>query len=267
MGADHRGDPAVEPAGDGDLLARRLGVEVDDHDLRLLPRLLDERVDHLERPAGDVEEQPAHQVDDRDRRAVGRRGDRERAARRTGCDVRRADHPLRLLEVGRDLVARPDVVAQRDDIRTGGEQLVGELRRQPASIRGVLAVDDAERRRRAPRGAPGSRSSTARRPGEPNTSARKRMRIRPAFLGLRRGGGADGDLDVVAGVLRVARERELLDPREVDHRADLRGALRSAPSRRSARGRPRRCATERTSDGSLVGWMSITEPYCLPFRT
>ena len=26
------------------------------------------------------------------------------------------------------------------------------------------------------------------------------------------------------------------------------------------------CATERTSDGSLVGWMSITEPYFLPFR-
>ena len=70
-------------------------------DLRLLPRLLDERVDDLERPARDVEEERAHQVDDRDRRPVGGRRDRERPARRAGRDVRRADHPLRLLEVGR----------------------------------------------------------------------------------------------------------------------------------------------------------------------
>ena len=66
------------------------------------------------------------------------------AARRAGRDVGRPDHALRLREVGADLVARPDVVAERDDVGAGGEQPVRQLRRQPPPVRGVLAVDDAE---------------------------------------------------------------------------------------------------------------------------
>ena len=42
VGADHGGRPAVEHARERDLLARRLGVEVDDHHRRLAPHLLDE---------------------------------------------------------------------------------------------------------------------------------------------------------------------------------------------------------------------------------
>jgi hypothetical protein len=36
------------------------------------------------------------------------------------------------------------VVAERDHVRPGGEQLVGQLRGDPRAVRGVLAVDDRE---------------------------------------------------------------------------------------------------------------------------
>ena len=38
----------------------------------------------------------------------------------------------------------PDVVARRDDVGSGGEELLGELRRKPDAVGGVLAVDDAK---------------------------------------------------------------------------------------------------------------------------
>jgi hypothetical protein len=37
------------------------------------------------------------------------------------------------------------VVSQCDHVRTGREQALGELGRQPSAVGGVLAVDDAER--------------------------------------------------------------------------------------------------------------------------
>ena len=72
MHADHRGDQAVEPSGERDLLARRLGMEVDDDDRRRRPRLLDERVDHLPRGDGRGQKELAEQVDDGDGAAVSR---------------------------------------------------------------------------------------------------------------------------------------------------------------------------------------------------
>jgi hypothetical protein len=36
------------------------------------------------------------------------------------------------------------VVAERDHVGTRGENLVGQLRRQPGAVGGVLSVDDAE---------------------------------------------------------------------------------------------------------------------------
>jgi hypothetical protein len=36
------------------------------------------------------------------------------------------------------------MVAECDDVRAGGEQPVGESRRDPSAVRGVLAVEDAE---------------------------------------------------------------------------------------------------------------------------
>src|SRR5918999_3699632 len=59
------------------------------------------------------------------------------------------------------------------------------------------------------------RSSTARLPGAPTTSPTNRI-----FRGSadrQRGGGPDFERDVVAGVLRVAREGLPLDERQFEH--------------------------------------------------
>jgi hypothetical protein len=59
-------------------------------------------------------------------------------------EVGRPDDPIAALEVRQELAARPGVVAEGQDVGAGGEQLLGELRRQPAPVGRVLGVDDAE---------------------------------------------------------------------------------------------------------------------------
>src|SRR5207237_4249083 len=56
----------------------------------------------------------------------------------------RPDHALRRLEVGGDPRPPPDVVSERDHVRAGREQPLGELRRDPDAVGDVLAVQDAE---------------------------------------------------------------------------------------------------------------------------
>jgi hypothetical protein len=58
--------------------------------------------------------------------------------------VGRPDDPIAALQVREELTARPGVVAEREDVGAGGEQLLGELRRKPAAVGRVLGVDDAE---------------------------------------------------------------------------------------------------------------------------
>src|SRR5439155_16830316 len=75
-------------------------------------------------------------------------------------------------------------------------------------------------------------SSTARRPGTPKTSARKRIFNAAGFLlaGRENRGRAQLDGHVVPGVVRVARERlalddgEVGDPPQLRRAADYRGA-------------------------------------------
>src|SRR5262249_34705679 len=75
---------------------------------------------------------------------VGGRLHGQAGARGVDGEVRRPDHPVRAAEVRRDLHAPPGVVAKRDDVCAGGEDLVRELRSQSRAVGGVLAVDDAE---------------------------------------------------------------------------------------------------------------------------
>ena len=111
------------------------------------------------------------------------------------------------------------MVAERDDVGAGGEELVGELRRDPDAVGDVLAVDDRE-------------------VGVVPLAQRREVLLHGAAAGgaedvceeedvqLRRDDrcGANFDRDVVAAVVRVLRERLLLDAREVDHGAELRRA-------------------------------------------
>ena len=97
---------SVEPAGERDLLARRLGVEVDEDDRRLA-RAPPRRARRPPRTGrGGVEEELAEQVDDGDRRAVAGRRDREAAARRVPGQFAGPHDAVGVREVGRDLAAR-----------------------------------------------------------------------------------------------------------------------------------------------------------------
>ena len=60
------------------------------------------------------------------------------------AEVRRADDPVGLVEERDEVALAPDVVAERDRVGAGGEELLGELRGQADAVRGVLAVHDAE---------------------------------------------------------------------------------------------------------------------------
>ena len=61
--------------------------------------------------------------------------------------VGRANDALLSVEVRVDLLAMVGVVAQRDDVDAGAEQLVGDLRRDAQAARDVLGVDHDEGRR------------------------------------------------------------------------------------------------------------------------
>ena len=140
--AEHGRHASVEPARECDLLARRLGVDVDDDDRACAPRLLDELVHELPRArAGSRKSEPMRLIT-----ATGvpsrRRRDREPAPGRAGAEVRGPDDPLGGREVRRDLGPPPGVVAERDRVRSVREQLLGEARRDADPVRRVLPVDD-----------------------------------------------------------------------------------------------------------------------------
>ena len=90
-----------------------------------------------------MEEQRAEDVDHRQSAAVRRRDDGEAASRRSARRVRRADDAIGRLEVRADLGPPERVVAERDRVGAHAEELIGEARRDPDAVRGVLAVHDA----------------------------------------------------------------------------------------------------------------------------
>ena len=121
------------------LLARRLGVEVDDDDMRLTASLLDQAIGSEERRLERVEREHAEQTDHRD--AVV---DRQAGSRCVRGHVRGAEHPVGSAQIGREARLPPSPVAERDHVRAGRKQPVGQLCRDPASGCRVLTVDDAE---------------------------------------------------------------------------------------------------------------------------
>jgi hypothetical protein len=81
---------------------------------------------------------------DGDADAVARLAAGEPAAGGLRAGVRGTDHALARGEIGGDSTAPIRVIAERDHVRSGREQLVGELSRDPRSVGCVLAVDDRE---------------------------------------------------------------------------------------------------------------------------
>ena len=79
---EHRRRLPVEEPCERDLLARRLGVDVDDDHRRSRERIVDERLRDLERVDGRLEEQRPLQVDHGDLGAVGRGNEDQAPPRR-----------------------------------------------------------------------------------------------------------------------------------------------------------------------------------------
>ena len=117
------------------------------------------------------------------------------------------------------------VVAERDDVDAGGEQLVGDLRRDPEAAGDVLAVDDDEV------GLRGARAARAAGRGASGGRGRRPRRRRRGWC------GASGTAHTLADGAMRARTRQTTD--ELG-----RGRARSTPSRRPrpapARRRPGR---------------------------
>jgi hypothetical protein len=119
-------------------------VDIDDDDRRLPPGVLDEVVEDLERGDRRIEVQVPEDVGDRDVRSVRGRCDGEGATRGLRREVGGPDYSLGPFEVRDDLPPAEDMVAERDDVRAGLEQPVGDLRRDADAVRCVLAVENAE---------------------------------------------------------------------------------------------------------------------------
>ena len=146
VGADDGRHAPVEVPAEADLLAGRLGMHVDEDVVGQAPEALEHGVDLDERRAARVQVEVAGEVHDAEADAVAL-DDRLAVAGLGGEVVGRAQDPRLVVEVAVDLLALVGVVAERDDVDAGGEQLVGDLRRDPDAAGDVLAVDDDERRR------------------------------------------------------------------------------------------------------------------------
>jgi len=145
VGADDGRHAAIEVPAHGDLLAGRLGVHVDEHVVGLAAQLLQDLVDLQKRHAARAQEDVAAEIDHPEPHAVVL--DHDPAAPWLGAQVvRRPDDRVGSVQVRVDVTTMERVIAQRDDVRPGGEQLVGDLRRDAEPARGVLRVDHEERR-------------------------------------------------------------------------------------------------------------------------
>ena len=147
MRAQHGRDPAREVAAHRDLLARRLGVEVDEHHGRLLAwprrRAAAAISNGLQAGSGWTNSRPirlttATRVPSRASTTVeprpGLRG-----------EVVGRPHDARLaIEIGAESPLVPGVVAERDAVDAAREDAIGEPVGDAGAVGGVLAVGDHE---------------------------------------------------------------------------------------------------------------------------
>lgn len=120
------GDAAHRETSPWRLFARRLGVHINEHHARLIFR--EQRVHRRERVIGvRIERKPPQKIDDAD-------GAERRCIRRVAPAgtlrgvIRRAQDARLLVEIRLQLPARPCMVAERHNVRSGGENGV-RLRR------------------------------------------------------------------------------------------------------------------------------------------
>jgi hypothetical protein len=147
VGANHGADATIKESSHCDLLARRLGVHVDENDGRLLaePRylLVHDEEGILERRVHERAPLGVHHRD-LDPRTV-RKLEHDRAvAGSAGWVVNRTEETRLGVEVRDDLPLVPDMIATGDDSDTAAQKIDADLRRNPAPSRRVFTVHDDE---------------------------------------------------------------------------------------------------------------------------
>ena len=177
VGADHQAGAAVAEMAHGHLLGGGLGVHVDDDGVghRAQRAGLQLAVDRGEGIVQRVHVHAAQQVDHQDPLAALGLEQLRAAARRVGEGriVQRPDQPRLAHDVGQRLLLVPGVVAQRQAVGAGVEQLAGGGLGDAEAGGGVLGVDDHELEAEA-RGA----GPAGGRPGPRGPSGRPRLRRR-----------------------------------------------------------------------------------------
>ena len=101
-------------------------------------------VDRGERIVERVHEDAAHGIDDQHARAVFRLDQRRAAARRAGRIIDRPDQARRALDEDQRLLLVPGVIAKRDGVGAGIDQLAVDRLGDAEAAGGVLAIDHHE---------------------------------------------------------------------------------------------------------------------------
>ena len=117
MGTDHGGYPTIEVPSHADLLARGLGVHVDEHVVDLRPERVQGGIGFRERVPPGVHEKVARQRDDTETHPVSGH-DAPAVARLAAQEVGWTDDPLLGIQERIDIPMPVGVVAQRDHIHT-----------------------------------------------------------------------------------------------------------------------------------------------------
>src|SRR5499427_10818057 len=146
MGAYYEAHLAIEKVPHRLLLARGFRVEVDDNGVGY----------RLERAGGDftlqcckriverIHEDAAHSVDDKYAGAVAGIDQCGAASRRSFRIVDRADEPWRAFDEDQSVLLIPGMIAERDRIRAGRNEVVINRLCDSKTAGGILAVDDDE---------------------------------------------------------------------------------------------------------------------------
>ena len=143
VGADDEAGAAVAEMAHGLLLAGRLAMHVDDDGVGAVAQRTggELAVDRGEGIVERVHEDAAHGVDHQRALAVLGVDQRGAAAGRAGGIVGRADQARRALDEDQRLALVPGVVAERDGVGAGVDQLVVDRLGDAEAAGGVLAVD------------------------------------------------------------------------------------------------------------------------------
>ena len=146
VGADHEARAAVGEIAHRLLLAGRLGMHVDDDGVGVAAERAggEFALDRGERIVERVHEDAAHGVDHQHARAVLGLDHGGAAPGRAGRIVERTDQPRRALDEHQRLALVPGMVAERDGVGAGVEEILIDRLGDAEAAGGILAVDDDE---------------------------------------------------------------------------------------------------------------------------